>query len=91
MDLRRGNKRVALWDIIIYYTWKNIKTLYKNIKFKILGTTSTEELEMPDGSFSVPDMQDYLEHILKKYETLADKPPVQIYVNKTQTKVTLKI
>ena len=37
---------------------------------------------MPDGSYSVSDIQDYFEYIIKEHETIADNPPVQIYVNK---------
>ena len=40
---------------------------------------------MPDGSYSVFDIQDYFEYIIKKHETIADNPPVQIYVNKINT------
>ena len=46
---------------------------------------------MPDRSYSLPEIQDYFKNIIKKYETLVDKPSVQIYVNKIQTRVTCKI
>ena len=35
LDLRRSQKSVALSNLSIYYTWKNIKSLYNNNKFKI--------------------------------------------------------
>ena len=46
---------------------------------------------MPDGSYSVSDTQDYLECIIKKHETIADNPPVQIYVNKIKNRIVFKI
>ena len=46
---------------------------------------------MPDGSYSVSDIQDYFEYIIKKHETIADNPPVQIYVNKIKNRIVFKI
>ena len=46
---------------------------------------------MPDGSYSVSDIQDYFEYITKKHETIADNPPVQIYVNKIKNRIVFKI
>ena len=51
----------------IYNTWKNIKKSYKNNKFKISTSTWNEEFELPDGSYSIPDIKDYFEYILKKH------------------------
>ena len=39
LDLRRGEKIIALSNIGIYYTWKNIRSSYNNNKFKISGPT----------------------------------------------------
>ena len=66
INLKKSNKYVALSNLSIYYTWKNVKKSYKNNKFKISATTWNEEFVLPDGSYSVSDMQDYFEHILKK-------------------------
>ena len=82
LDLRRGQKTVALSNLSIYYTWKNIKTSYNNNKFKISAPTWNEEFELPDRSYSIPDIQDYFEYILKKDSESVDNPPVRIYVNK---------
>ena len=46
---------------------------------------------MPDGLYSVSDIQDYFEYILKKHETIADNPPPQIYVNKIKNRIVFKI
>ena len=66
LDLRFGEKVIALSNLSIYYTWKNIKSIYNNNKFKISAPTWNEEFELPDGSYSVSDIQDYFEYILKK-------------------------
>ena len=51
LDLRQGQKSVALSNRSIYYTWKNIKSSYNNNKFKILAPTWSDEFELPDGSY----------------------------------------
>ena len=63
LDLRRGQKTVALSNLSIYYTWKNIKSSYNNNKFKISAPTWSEEFELTDGSYSVSDIQDYFEYL----------------------------
>ena len=63
LDLRRGEKIIALSNLSIYYTWKNIKSSYNNNKFKISTPTWNDKFELPDGSYSVPDIQDYFEYI----------------------------
>ena len=63
LDLRRGQKSVALSNLSIYYTWRNIKRSYKNNKFKISAPTWSDEFQLPDGSYSISD---YFEYILKK-------------------------
>ena len=64
LDLRRGQKSVALSNLSIYYTWKNIKISYNNNKFKISAPTWSDEFELPDGSYSISDIQEYFEYIL---------------------------
>ena len=91
LDLRIGEKIIALSNLSIYYTWKNIKSSYNSNKFKISAPTWNDEFELPDGSYSVSDIQDYFEYILKKHGEDIDKPSVQIYVNKTENRVTFKI
>ena len=91
LDLRIGKKVIALSNLNIYYTWKNIKSSYNNNKFKIFAPTWNDEFELPDGSYSVSDIQDYFEYILKKHGESVDKPSVWIYVNKIENRVTFKI
>ena len=63
LDLRKGEKNVALSNLSFYYTRKNIKSLYNNSKSKISPPTWNDKFELPDGSYSVSDIQDYFEYI----------------------------
>ena len=67
LDLRIGETIIALLNLSIYYTWKNIKSSYNNNKFKISAPTWNGKFELPDGTYSVSDIQDYFEYILKKH------------------------
>ena len=77
--------------ISIYYTCKNIKKSYKNNKFKISAPTWNEEFQLPKGSYSVSDVQEYFEYIIKKHETFTDNPSIRIYLNKTKKRITFEI
>ena len=101
LDLRGGQKTVALSNLInlisIYYAWKNIKSSYNDNRSKIYAPTWNEKLDLPDGSYSISDIQDilwifkiylldiriYFEYILKKH--------YRIYVNKIKNRNTFKI
>ena len=63
IDLRKGRKSIALSNLIIYYTWKNIKKSYNNNKFKISSPIWSDEFELPDVSYLISDVQDYFEYI----------------------------
>ena len=91
LDLRRGQKTVALSNLSICYTWKNIKSSYNNNKFKISAPTWDEEFELPDGSYSILDIQDYFEYILKEHSEIVDNPSIEIYVNRIENRITFKI
>ena len=91
LDLRIGEKVIALSNLSIYYTWKNIKISYNNNKFKISAPTWNNKFDLTDGSYSVLDIQDYFEYILKKHGEDIDKPSIQIYANKIENRVTFKI
>ena len=78
-------------NLSIYYTWKNIKSVYNNNKFKISALTWNDEFDLPDDSYSISDIQDYFEFIIKKHETLTENPPGQIYTNKIKNKIVFKI
>ena len=65
LDLTSLNKHVGLQNQSIYYTWKNIRQQYKNNKLEIIGPMWHDEFELPDDSYSVSDIQDYIEYIIK--------------------------
>ena len=63
LDLRIGKKIISLSNLSIYYTWKNIKSSCNNNKFKVSATTWNDKFELPDGLYSVSNIQDYFEYI----------------------------
>ena len=65
---------MTLANLSIYYTWKNMKSAYKNNEFKISAPTWNDEFDLPDGSNSISD--------IKNYEAIEANPSVQIYTNK---------
>ena len=92
LDLRLDKKVIALSNLSIYYTWNNIKSSYNNNnKFKISAPTWNEEFTLPDGSYSISDIQDYFEYILKKYGENTDELSLQIYINKIENRIIFKI
>ena len=91
LDLRSSDKRVALQNFSIYYTWTNIKKQYKNNKLKTIAPTSNDELELPDGFYSVSDIYDHIEFINKKHETLTTIPPIHVYINRINNRLVFKI
>ena len=74
VDLWRGDNCVALSTCSICYTWKSIKKLYRNNKFKISGTTWDKQFDLFEQfySYAISDIQIYFEYILQKHETLTD-------------------
>ena len=91
LDLRSSDKHVAFQNLSIYYTWKNIRKQYKNNKLKIIAPRWNDEFELPDGSYSVSDIQDYAEYIIKKHETLTAIPPIHVYINRVNNRLVSKI
>ena len=90
LNLKNPNKNIALGNLSIYYTWKNIKSAYNN-KFKISAPTRNDAFDLPDGSYSIADIQDYFEFIIRKHETLTENPPVQVFPNKIKNRIAFKI
>ena len=82
---------MALSDLSIYYTWKNIKSEYNNNKFKISDPTWNDTFDLPGRSYSISDIQDHFEFIIKKHEILAENCPVQIYPNQIKNRIVFKI
>ena len=82
---------MALANLTIYNTWKTIKSEYNNNKFKISAPTWNDTFDLPDGSYSAADIQDYFEFIFKKHKTLTENLLVQIYQNKMKNLIVFKI
>ena len=91
INLKRSDKYVALSNLSIYYTWKNIKKSYKNNKFKISALTWNEEFELPGESYSVSNVQDYFKYILKKHGEKINNTSIRIYVSRIETRTTFII
>ena len=91
LSLKNPKKNIALVNLSIYYTWENIKSEYENNEFKISALTWNETFDLPDGSYSIDDIQDYFEIIIKKNETLTEDLPIEIYPNKIKNRIFFKI
>ena len=63
LDLKRGEKSIALSNLSNWYTWKNVKSSYNNNKFKISAPTWNGKFELSNGSYSVSDIQVYFKCI----------------------------
>ena len=91
INLKNPNKNIDLANLTIYYTWKNIKSQYSNNKFKISAPTWNDTSDLPDGFYSILDIQNYCKFIIKKDETLTENSPIQIYPNKIKKRIVFKI
>ena len=91
LNLKNPNKNMALANLSIYYTWKNIKSACNNNTFKISAPTWNDTFHLPDGSYSIAEIQDYFEFIIRKYETLTENLPVLIYPNKIKNRIVFKV
>ena len=90
-NLKNPNKNMALANLSIYYTWKNIKSEYNNNKCKISATTWNDTFDFPDGSYSIDGIQYHFEFIIKKHETLNVDLTIEIYPNKIKNRIAFKI
>ena len=84
---------MLLYQILAFtiYTWKNTKKSYKNNKFQISSPTWNEEFELPDGSYSVSDIQGYFKYVSKNIIQFPNNPSIMIYANKIENRITFKI
>ena len=82
---------MALANLSIYYTFKNVKLIYKNNKFKISARTWNETFDLPDGSYNISEMQDYIEYIIKKHETIGENAPILLDANTINNRIVFKI
>ena len=91
LNLKDPSKNMVLANLSIYYTWKNIESAYNNNKSKISAPTWNDVFDLSDESYSIADIQDYFEFIIKKQETLIENLPVQIYSNKIKNRIVFKV
>ena len=91
LDLRRDEKSITLSNLSIYHKPKNIQKSYKSNKFKTSAPTWNDEFELPDGSYSISDIQNYFEYILTKHGENIANPSIRIYINKITKSTTSKI
>ena len=82
---------MALGSLSIYYTWKNVKSTYNNNKFKISAPTWNETFDLPDGSYNIPKIQDYMKYMIEKLETIDETAPILIYANTINNRIVFKI
>ena len=81
-----------LYQILLFTIYgKNIKSSYNNNEFKISVPTWSDTFDLPDGSYSVADIQNYFQYILKKHCENVDNLSIRMYVNKIENKITFKI
>ena len=90
LDLKNPNKNMALGNLSIYYTWKNVKSTYNNNKFKISPPTWNETFDLSDGSHNISEIQDYIEYIIKKREKIGENAPILIYANIINNRIVFK-
>ena len=82
---------MALGNLSIYYTWKNVKLTYNNNKFKISAPTWNEIFDLPDGSYNISEIQDYIKYIIKKHEKIGENAQILIYPNNINNRIVFKI
>ena len=93
LDFKNPNKNMALANLSIYYTWKNVKSTYNNNKFKISAPTWNwnETFDLPDRLYNISEIQDYIEYIIKKHEASGENAPILIYANTINNRIVFKI
>ena len=91
LDLKNPNKNMALANLSLYYIWKNVKSTYNNNKFIISSPTWNETFDLPDGSYNISEIQDYIEYVIKKHETIGENAPILIYANTINNRIVFKI
>ena len=91
LNLKNLHKNMALANLSIHYTWINFKSEYNNNKFKISTPVQNDTFDLLDGSYSIDDIQDYFEFIIKKHAALTEDLPIDIYPDKTKNRIFFKI
>ena len=82
---------MVLANFSIYYTWKNVKSIYNNNKFKISAPTWNKTFDLPDGSYNISEIQDYIEYTINKHEKIGENAPILIDANTINNRIVFKI
>ena len=90
MNLKLPRKHVALANLSMYYTWRNVTKANKNGKFKITAPSWSEEFELPEGSYNVSDVNNYFNYIVKKH-TKDHEKDIVIYADTVMNRITFKM
>ena len=91
LNPKNPNKNMTSANLSIYCAWKSIKSESNNNRFKISAPTWNDTFDLPNGSYSISDIQDYFQFIIKKEETLTENTPIQIYPNEIKNGILFKI
>ena len=86
-----NNENIGLVNLSICYTWKDIESAQSNNKFQISAPSWNDEFDLLGGSYSIADIQDYFEFIIKKHETLTENSPIKIFSNKIKSRTQIII
>ena len=70
---------------------ENIRKQYKNNELKIIAPVWNDEFKLTDGSYSVSDIQDYIEYIIKKHEKWTTITPIHVYIKRINNRLVFKI
>ena len=91
LNLRSSNKLVTFQNLSIYYQWKNIRKIYKNNNFKIIAPAWNDGFKLSNSCYSVSNIQDYIQYLIKKHETITTIPPIHVYINRINKRLVFKI
>ena len=91
LDLKNPNKNMTLGSLSIYYPWKNVKSIYNNNKFKFSAPAWNDTFDLPDGSYNISEIQDYIEYIIKKHEIIGENAPILNYANTITNRIVFKL
>ena len=87
IDLQRSNKYIASSNLSTSNKWKKIKNSHKNNAFNISLPTWSEKSTVPDGSYSVSDIEDCFMYVNKRHKNFANSTPIKIYIHKIENKI----
>ena len=68
-----------------------LSQLVITISSKLSAPTWNETFYLPDGSYNIQEIQDYIEYIIKKHETIGETAPILIYANTINKKIVFKL